>query len=43
MSLSPKATLAGFAWLGIGIVYLALLTRGFRRAPKAIEFVQENS
>jgi len=42
MSLSPKATLAGFVWLGIGIVYLAILTRGFRRTPKAIEFVQEN-
>ncbi|HVX67591.1 MAG TPA: APC family permease [Bryobacteraceae bacterium] len=43
MSLSVKATLAGFIWLGIGTVYLALLTRGFRRAPKPIEFVQENS
>jgi len=32
LSLTLKAQFAGFAWLIIGIVYLAVLTRGFRRA-----------
>ena len=31
LSLSGKAQLAGFAWLAAGAVYLAILTRGFRR------------
>jgi amino acid transporter len=30
-NLSPHAKLAGFLWLGIGVVYLAFLTRGFTR------------
>jgi putrescine importer len=36
MSLSSSAKLAGFAWLGGGFVYLAILTRGFRTAPKPL-------
>ncbi len=36
LSLTAKAQLAGFAWLGIGIIYLAVLTRGFRTAPREL-------
>ena len=36
VSLSGKAKLAGFLWLGIGAVYLGILTRGFRTAPKSL-------
>jgi amino acid transporter len=35
-SLSQKAKIAGFIWLAIGAIYLAILTRGFSRAPKAM-------
>ena len=37
MSLSTKAKIAGFIWLGVGVAYLALITRGFRVAPKSLE------
>ncbi|MBS1827491.1 MAG: APC family permease [Acidobacteria bacterium] len=37
LSLSSAAQMAGFAWLGAGLVYLAVLTRGFRLAPKRLE------
>ncbi|MFN7938686.1 MAG: APC family permease [Bryobacteraceae bacterium] len=37
LSLSSAAQMAGFAWLGVGLVYLAVLTRGFRLAPKRLE------
>ncbi len=36
LNLSWKAQLAGFGWLGIGIVYLAILTRGFRVPPREL-------
>ncbi|MEO8658280.1 MAG: APC family permease [Bryobacteraceae bacterium] len=36
LSISPKAQIAGFAWLGVGILYLAVLTRGFRKAPQEL-------
>jgi putrescine importer len=36
MSLSTKAKIAGFAWLAIGGLYLAVITRGFRQAPKSL-------
>ena len=36
MSLSSKAKLAGFIWLGVGVCYLAVLTRGFRVMPQAL-------
>ncbi len=36
LNLSGKAQLAGFAWLACGIIYLAILTRGFRVAPRAL-------
>jgi putrescine importer len=38
MSLTSKAKLVGFGWLFIGVVYLAILTHGFRAAPKKLEF-----
>ncbi|GAA3866548.1 amino acid permease [Leifsonia kafniensis] len=31
-SLSPRTLLVGLIWLSVGIIYLAWLTRGFRRA-----------
>ena len=36
LNLSLKAYVAGFCWLGIGVVYLAIITRGFRLAPKTL-------
>jgi putrescine importer len=41
MSLSEKAKIAGFIWLAIGALYLAILTRGFRRAPKSLSSLVE--
>ena len=38
MSLTTKAKLVGFAWLFIGVLYLAAITRGFRVPPKKLEF-----
>jgi len=38
MSLTGKAKLVGFGWLSAGVLYLAVLTRGFRVAPKKLEF-----
>jgi amino acid transporter len=37
MSLSPNAQLVGFAWIALGAVYLAIMTRGFRIAPKQLD------
>jgi len=37
MSLTNKAKLVGFIWLGLGAVYLAVLTRGFRNRPRALK------
>ncbi len=37
MSLTWKAKLAGFAWMGLGLVYLAVITRGYRMAPRRLE------
>lgn len=33
LNLSIEAKTAGFIWLGIGVVYLAVHTRGFKQAP----------
>jgi len=41
MSLTEKAKLVGFAWLGLGFIYLALLTRGFQSPPKQFELRSE--
>ncbi len=36
LSLSSKAQMAGFGWLAFGVVYLAILTRGFPLAPQSL-------
>ncbi len=41
MSLSSNAKLVGFLWLGIGFLYLGILTRGFTVRPKPFAFEQE--
>jgi putrescine importer len=38
MNLTGKAKLVGFGWLFAGMLYLAVLTRGFRVPPKKLEF-----
>ena len=38
ISLTTKTKIVGFSWLLVGILYLAVLTRGFRVAPKKLEF-----
>ncbi|QOY85635.1 APC family permease [Paludibaculum fermentans] len=37
LNLSAKAQLAGFGWLGCGLIYLAILTRGFRLTPRSMD------
>jgi amino acid transporter len=41
MSLSTNAKLVGFLWMGVGLLYLGLLTRGFSARPKPLTFEQE--
>jgi len=36
LNLSMKAHVAGFCWLIIGVVYLGIITRGFRVAPRTL-------
>ena len=36
LNLSTKAQLTGFGWLACGLIYLAILTRGFRLAPSSL-------
>ena len=38
VSLRPIAMMVGFSWLTIGIVYAAILTKGFKQPPKSIDF-----
>ncbi len=37
-SLSGLALIVGLVWIGIGVIYLAVLTRGFRRRPPEVDF-----
>ncbi len=37
MSLSTPAKIVGFIWLGLGLAYLAYLTKGFSRSPIKLE------
>lgn len=39
--LSSNAKIAGFIWLLAGVVYLAILTKGFRRLPARMESINE--
>lgn len=41
--LTAKAKLAGFGWLALGLLYLAILTRGFRNAPRTLASLEEAS
>jgi len=41
MNLSWKARVAGFGWLGVGVIYLAVLTRGFRIPPRSLSSLKE--
>lgn len=43
ISLSVKARIVGFIWLGIGLLYLAAITRGFRRKPASLRGLEEES
>ena len=43
MSLTVKARVVGFAWLGIGLVYLAAITRGFRVKPRELRAIEEET
>lgn len=36
-SLSSTTLVIGCIWLGVGIAYLAYLTRGFRRPPPSLQ------
>jgi len=38
VSLRPIAMIVGFSWLFIGIVYAAILTKGFKKPPRSIDF-----
>jgi putrescine importer len=38
VSLRPIAMIVGFSWLALGTVYAAILTKGFRKPPKSIDF-----
>jgi putrescine importer len=40
LSLPALAKTIGAAWLAAGIVYLAVLTRGFRRPPAQLDFAE---
>jgi hypothetical protein len=37
LSLTSKAKVVGFIWLGLGLIYLAGLTRGFRNPPRTLK------
>jgi putrescine importer len=40
LSLPPLAKIIGFLWVLAGVVYLAFLTRGFRRPPAQLDFAE---
>jgi hypothetical protein len=42
-NLNGLAKVAGGIWFLIGLVYLAAVTRGFRLAPKMIDFNESSS
>jgi putrescine importer len=43
MNLTTKAKLVGFAWMGLGLIYLAVITKGFRIAPKSLGSLTEGT
>jgi len=36
LSLTAKAKVVGFVWMGLGVIYLAVITKGFRIPPKSL-------
>jgi len=40
MQLDINAIVLGLSWLGVGIIVLAFLTKGFRRQPPEIDYVE---
>jgi amino acid transporter len=43
LNLSLKARVAGFGWLALGVIYLAVLTRGFRVPPASLSSLTETN
>jgi putrescine importer len=43
LSLSRNAKLVGFGWLAIGVLYLAVITRGFRISPGVLGTLSEET
>lgn len=41
INIDNSAKILGFAWLGIGAIYLAVITRGFRSVPRSIPAEEE--
>lgn len=41
-SLSGLALIVGLVWIGAGLVYLTVLTRGFRRRPPEVDFSESD-
>lgn len=39
-SLSSTALWSGLIWFGLGVIWLAVLTKGFRRPPPQVEFTE---
>lgn len=39
-SLSSTALWSGLIWFGLGVIWLAVLTKGFRRPPPTVEFAE---
>ncbi|WP_254666454.1 APC family permease [Humibacillus sp. DSM 29435] len=39
-SLSSTALWSGLIWFGLGVIWLAVLTKGFRRPPPTVEFTE---
>jgi putrescine importer len=42
-NLNLKTILVGCAWMGVGLIYLAIITRGFRLKPKSLASLQEGA
>jgi amino acid transporter len=41
LNLSTKAQVAGFGWLALGAIYLAIITHGFRIPPRSLSSLKE--
>jgi amino acid transporter len=42
-NLNPRTIRVGCAWMGLGLVYLAIVTRGFRLKPKSLGSLKEGA